>query len=105
MTPDVVRRMLWKEYRALRPFWLAVVGIVGLCQAIVLFSASGPELLHVLFGIPAMAVILYTLGTAATAFAVEREDETITFLQTLPVRGRQVLAAKVGLAAVSIVAL
>ncbi len=92
MTTDVFRRVLWKEYRMLRSFWLMLVAIVLGGQAIA--YAGGAEAIG-LYMIVSLATVLYTLGVSASVFAVEREEGTDNFLEALPVRSKELFAPKV----------
>jgi hypothetical protein len=105
MTTDVFRRVVWKEYRMLRSFWIALVAIVVGAQAIAWFSGTATGALQADLVIMVTAIVAYALGIGATIFAVEREEGTDTFLQPLPVESRQLFTAKVALASASVVAL
>jgi hypothetical protein len=90
--------LLWKEYRAVRLFWIAVVVLVAFLQWIVASTAAGDIrwqlILHLAFAAPA----LFAAGAAGTAFASEKEEGTFEFLRASPITDRQVFTSKVGLA-------
>ncbi|HVU88826.1 MAG TPA: hypothetical protein VHD36_16000, partial [Pirellulales bacterium] len=105
MTTDVFRRVLWKEYRVLRAFWIAVVAIVVAVQAIAwLFLATG-EAYQTFDIVVSVFIALYALAAGAILFAVEREEGTDTFLTTLPVGSGRLFVPKVALAIASTLAL
>jgi hypothetical protein len=105
MTTDVFRRVVWKEYRMLRSFWIALVAIVVGAQAIAWLSGPAAGALQADLVIMVTAIVAYALGIGATIFAVEHEEGTNTFLQPLPVESRQLFTAKVALALASVIAL
>ena len=106
MTTDVFRRIVWKEYRMLRGFWVALAAFVLAGQfAASMYVRDAEDVRMALIAIMSVAVALYALGAAATAFAVEREEGTVALLQALPVQSRQLFRAKVTFAAASTVLL
>jgi hypothetical protein len=103
-------RLVWKEYRMLRGFWIALaLATVGLQLLVVvtitLTNGSTKDLAANMFVIGMAMVAFYALGCGAMLFAVEREEETYEFLRTLPVSGGQAMRAKFAVAAASVVAL
>jgi hypothetical protein len=91
-------RLLWKEYRVARPFWLSLVGLtVALdCLIVALVSdgqARAQGISVMLFGAP----LFFALGCAGAAFAIEKEEGTFNFLQAIPVRAGHLLAGKLSL--------
>lgn len=84
LTP-ITSRFLWKEYRTLRGMWLAVLGLGGVVQALlVLFAAPNADVPSITFGTALATTVLYAVGASAVLFAVEHEDETYGFLTGLP---------------------
>jgi len=104
-TTDVFRRVLWKEYRVLRAFWLALVAIVVGSQALAWTYLPTENSQPAFQGIVIVAVTLYALAAGAILFAVEREEGTEAFLQAIPVTGHRLFTAKVTLAVASTLAL
>lgn len=102
MSDMVIQRLLWKEYRVQRGFWLSMAGIAVACQLIVLALPENAVshigwLFGLAFGIPAF----YALGCGATLFAAEREDGTLEQLRVLAAPGWKVWWSKLGYCAVS----
>ena len=63
---------LWKEYRVLRGFWIALAGLAIAGQAIwsQALAPPGSDVAGVLFGIALVGAALYAAGAAAVLFAV-----------------------------------
>jgi ABC-type transport system involved in multi-copper enzyme maturation permease subunit len=88
-------RVVWKEYRMLRGLWLAVAAMGFAVQiAVVLLSARNVDQAGALFATALAASVLYAAGAAATSFAVEHEDETHSFLASLPATWWSAFAGK-----------
>lgn len=89
MTDSILWRLVWKEYRVLRGFWLCLAAFGVVLLPLSQFSDHPPTRLAVLVGIIAMMPAFYLLGSTAVSFAAEREDGTDQLLQRLGVpRGR-----------------
>jgi len=93
------QRFAWKEYRMLRGFWLAVIGLGmltqwAMTQLMFKTDANASSMLLVAWG----AAALYAVGAAVTLFSAEREEQTRAFLIRLPGRWLPMFAAKVTLA-------
>ncbi len=108
MSDPIIERLLWKEYRMQRGFWLsmaalAVVGqVLGLClMPRHYFSGDVAWLFGLALGIPAF----YALGCGATLFAAEREDGTLEQLRVLAAPGWKVWCSKLGFGLASTAAL
>lgn len=98
------RQLLWKEYRQLRPFWLAMAGLTVLAELVAHLATAGRDVLPVYWiaiGLPAF----YALGCGATMFAGEHEGGTYQWLRALPLTCRTTYFTKVLFALVSIPAL
>ena len=93
-----VMRVMWKEYRMLRSFWLALA-VCGIFIQVILieFTRHAPELLSALVSCAVTFTYCFALGAAATIFAVEKEEQTLAFLQFLPLRPARLLAGKLAL--------
>ncbi|HVA45667.1 MAG TPA: hypothetical protein VNH11_04705 [Pirellulales bacterium] len=89
-------RLMWKEYRVLRGFWLALA-LFGLgCDGLIFLLAADPrERLPGLFGLAGILPPCFALGAGATLFALEREESTHEFLRYLPLTSMRLFAGKV----------
>ncbi|MGA2257351.1 MAG: hypothetical protein ABSG53_22060, partial [Thermoguttaceae bacterium] len=111
MNATIFWRILWKEYRAQRAFWISMVVLTVLAELLLLagyrhsFFYSLPERIQPLFAAGLALAAFYALGSGATLFAAERETETYDFLRGLPVTPLVVFAGKVVFALASTVAL
>lgn len=106
MSDTVLQRLVWKEYRVQRGFWLSMAGLAVVCQVVVLLiperSVSHASVLFGLaFGFPAF----YALGCGATLFAAEREEGTLELLRVLAAPGWKVWWSKLGFSVASTVGL
>ncbi len=103
---SIFHRFLWKEYRMLRGFWLAVGTLAFLVQLVMpLFLYDNRSVPATLFAVAWGAATLYAVGAAITLFSAEREEQTLDFLQSLPSRWLPMFTGKVLLAILSAVAL
>ena len=105
MNETTWERLVWKEHRMLRGFWVATVVLCTLALYAMTWQLrynSDPTLFfQVAMGIGAC----YALGCGAVAFAGEREARTDLFQSSLPTNGRRLLIAKSSHAAVTTIAL
>ena len=107
MSSGVALRILWKEYRILRSFWvvLAVAAVAPQLIA-VFFMGERRDTASEEFLILAGAVsALYALVCGATLFAAEHESGTYEFLRIVPCSLRHLLAGKLVFCVVSTLAL
>jgi ABC-type transport system involved in cytochrome c biogenesis permease component len=105
MNSAAVLHLAWKEYRAIRAFWLSIVALVVLAEATLLaLSGPGTFRLHWIYHLALAAPAFFALGCAGTAFAMEREEGTFEFLSASPISAREVLASKLGVALVATIA-
>lgn len=105
MNRTIVQRVVWKEYRLQRSFWLASLLLIASLQALVAGVAwfwGQTQWIDGLFGIALGAPALYALGCGATLLAGEHEAETYDFQRALPLDAGSLLIGKFGLGAVSI---
>jgi hypothetical protein len=103
-----IRRFVWKEYRMLRGLWLAVAVMGVLAQiAMQILMPPQPAVDHatMLFSAALTAAIVYAVGAAATAFSVEHEEETYSYLLGLPATWWPAFAGKLLVSTVSAAAL
>ena len=105
MTTSVFRHVVWKEFRVLREFWIALAVIVVVTQAFAWTYVPSSDAQDGFFGIMSAAILLYALGAGAILFAVEREEGTDEFLQALPVNSRELFTVKFVVALASILAI
>ena len=99
MNRSIFWRVVWKEYRTQRAFWIAMAVLTAFLQLIVVISVIKPTdrtdlLFHYGLGFPA----LFALGCGATLFATEHETETYEFQRSLPVSGWRLFLGKVACA-------
>jgi hypothetical protein len=105
MNTMILGRLVWKEFRLLRSFGLAVALLCCVCLAILAWrlpARSEPATLY----LTAMGIAAcYALACGTMAFAGEREARTDDFQRALPVAPRQLLAGKLAHALLSTLAL
>lgn len=90
--------LLWKEYRAIRAFWLSLVVLVLGAQWLTMsLSIDAAFSLKLVYSLALGAPAFFALGAAGTSFALEQEEGTFDFLRAAPVSARQVLTSKLGL--------
>jgi hypothetical protein len=87
-------RLAWKEYRAIRLFWLLVASVFVLAQWTTTTLVHNEPMTIELIFFSLAAPALFAVGAAGTAFAGEREEGTIEFLRAAPVSGSQVFTSK-----------
>ncbi len=92
-------RFVWKEYRMLRGFWLAIL-VLGVLEQWVstLMMVDAYLIPSWLFTSAWGAAALYAVGAAVTLFGAENEERTRGFLQLLPGRWQPIFYAKVAVA-------
>lgn len=105
MNASLLWRLVWKDYRVLRGYWLALALFGALVQVLAwqLSLDSTAAAWQV-----SMAVVLpgfFAVGGGATLFALEREERTDEFLRSLPVGPWTLFAAKLTLGVVATAAL
>jgi hypothetical protein len=91
-------RLVWKEYRAVRGFWLSIVVLTVLLQWFVSAVSSAPASVNLLYSIGLAAPAFFAIGATGAAFAMEREEGTFDFLCAAPVTAGQIFTSKLGLA-------
>jgi len=96
-----LRHLVWKEYRAIRGFWIALVGLALALYWLVMSVYGQATQMQVIFNIALATPAFFALGCAGTAWAIEREDETYGWLQAVPARERDVFLSKFGLCVVA----
>ncbi len=104
MTGSVLGRLIWKEYRLLRGFWVGMLLLCLLGQLAVLWEfwdARSFEQVRYLSLVAVGVTAFYVLGCGATAFAGERDMGTDVLQRVLPVTPGRLLLGKLLFAAVS----
>ncbi len=105
MNDAIFWRLVWKEYRLQRAFWLSIAAMTIAAQLLTVVFAAGEERLTWLFGLALGFSALYALGCGATLFATEHEVGTFEFQRTLPISSPRLFAGKLTFAMLSIPAL
>jgi ABC-type transport system involved in multi-copper enzyme maturation permease subunit len=105
MNAGMTRRLVWKEYRLQRSYWLALFFAAILFQAIALTTVSDSDRGQALMLVAATITSFYALGIGGIAFAGERETGTFEYQRSLPVTAWRVFCSKALFALVSTVAL
>jgi hypothetical protein len=99
MSHAIVGRILWKEARVQRAFWVWILGLGLFIQLLpALFGRSyskGAVDLHWFDSVNIVVACCFALGSTAIAFAGETENRTKSLFHRLPVRARELLAGKV----------
>ncbi len=104
MSNPIFWRLVWKEYRMLRAFWISMAVLTVLGQLWVLKfarSVSVQDRVDALFTLALVFPAFYALGCGATLFATERENATYPFQRSLPVSARKLFFAKLGFGVIS----
>jgi len=106
MNHAIFRRLIWKEYRLQRAFWIAMV---VLAVMVMLFIwAVAPNLydrIYPLFCIAFGAPVFYALGCASTTFAGEHDVGTYEFQRSLPVTALRLFWGKISVLFLSMLAM
>jgi hypothetical protein len=89
------RHLVWKEYRAIRAFWLALVVLsLGLQWA-------APQVVDdarlIVLNVALATPVFFAIGCIGTAFALEKEEGTYDWLRASPASDGLVFLAKISL--------
>lgn len=98
-------RLVWKEYRAQRSLWLALVFAAVSLAAVFATGGSGQIPFENLMGIGLTITVAFGVAAVAVAFAGEEDDGTAMWLRMLPVKTHTLLASKLTVVACGMVAL
>src|SRR5262245_13786961 len=98
-------RLTWKEYRAIRTFWLSIVGLVVLLSWPFVLTQERATAISLVFNFALGAPAFFAIGCAGAAFAGEKEEGTFDFLRASPVSSGQILASKLLLTAIATLAM
>jgi ABC-type transport system involved in multi-copper enzyme maturation permease subunit len=89
-------RLVWKEYRVLRGFWIALALFGLMCDGLVfLLVENQQDRLPGLFALVAVLPACFAVGAGATLFALEREEATRDLLRYLPLTSMRIFVGKV----------
>lgn len=96
-------RILWKEYRAQRSVWLALLFGTVLLQSLAFLPREfAPELPpYYPFAVGLTVSVCFAATSVAILFAGEREDETDQWLSQLPIPSRSLMNAKLSAAVIA----
>lgn len=96
-------RIVWKEYRAQRSVWLALLCGTVLLELPVCFRGTTWELpASYPFAVSLAMSVCFAATVVALLFAGEREDRTDEWLAQLPISSRRLVGAKLSAAVLSI---
>jgi len=107
MNATLFWRLLWKEYRMQRAFWIAMAALAIVASLVVLSVLEWNRVQERdwLFRVTLALGAFYALGCGGTLFAAEHEGETFSFQRALPVSALRLFAAKVVFALASTAAM
>ena len=84
-----IRRLWWKELRQLAPLAVMLLGMAAFAH---LISSLGDKSPHAIL-LPG-APLLFAIGAGALLIGQEKEQETLTWLTTLPIAARDLVRVK-----------
>jgi len=102
MTPQFYR-LVWKEYRAQRTFWLALLIGHALLSVLFLFTSGFIEPLFI--GLAVVLSASFGVGSVALEFSGEEEEGTAIWPRMFPVSTTTLVSAKLTWTVVSMLAL
>jgi hypothetical protein len=95
-------RVFWKEYRAQRGLWLAVLFLGMVLQLVMRMTVEiDVQLVVMLWLVPLYMPAFFLIGSSAMLFALEREERTSDWLLNLSAPPMPILVAKITFAIVS----
>lgn len=101
MSPQYYR-IVWKEYRALSPFWIGLFVVhAGICAvAVAAVVANQQDLINAFVSASAAVVALgFAVGSLVMAFTGEDENDTAMLMRMLPAATPSVFSAKLTIVA------
>lgn len=105
MNATLLWRLVWKDYRVLRGYWLALAVFGAVVQLLAWQLSADPDAAGWQVSMAVVVPGLFAVGGGATLFALEREERTDDFLRSLPVGPWTLFAAKLTLGVVATAAL
>ena len=95
MNDPILWRLVWKEYRLMRSFWIAMALLAVLLELITCVTVWSPnDSVQMIFTMALVLPAFYAMGCGATLFATEHETGTYQFQRSLPVSGSQLFLGK-----------
>src|SRR5215471_12872692 len=94
-------RLTWKEYRAIRLFWLSIVALAVFLSWLFVLTQERATAVNLVFNFALGAPAFFAVGCAGAAFAGEKEEGTFEFLRASPVSSREILSSKLSLTVVA----
>ena len=86
MNNPIFWRLVWKEYRLMRSFWIAMAVLAVILELIACISVWSPnDSVQMIFAMALVLPAFYAMGCGATLFATEHETGTYQFQRALPV--------------------
>ncbi|HKD35542.1 MAG TPA: hypothetical protein VKB78_02040, partial [Pirellulales bacterium] len=105
-SPTGFWRLAWKEYRAIRVFWLLLAALSVLASwLLAMLWQNEPSINGLIYSFALGAPAFFAVACSAAAFAVEREEGTIEFLRAVPASPQQVFWSKTALSLVGTLAM
>ncbi|MCA9085684.1 MAG: ABC-2 transporter permease [Planctomycetaceae bacterium] len=98
-------RLMWKEYRAQHPLWLALTGASLLLTLLIALLSSISIPLSDLMGVAIVLAVAFGVATLTVAFSGEEEDGTAMWLRMFPVSTAELLSSKLLVCVVGTLAL
>ncbi len=96
MNNPIFWRLVWKEYRLMRSFWIAMAVLTVILQLIACFSVwDANDRADFNFIVALTLPAFYALGCGATLFATEHETDTYQFQRALPVSASRLFYGKI----------
>lgn len=105
MNRAIFWRLIWKEYRLQRSFWIAMAVLAALVLFLVWALSDPRELIASLFGFALGAAVIYALASASTTFAGEHDAGTYQFQRSLPVTASRLFWSKIAFTFLSTLAM
>ena len=95
MNNPILWRLVWKEYRLMRSFWIAMAVITVLLEVLLCVTIWDPGVrVRMVFTIALALPAFYAMGCGATLFATEHETGTYQFQRSLPISAARLFFGK-----------
>lgn len=105
-TDPMLWRIVWKEYRVQRSFWLVIAcSAIGLMLLVTWIVEPGQARRAAPWLIALGLPIFFALGSACVAFAAETEEDTVDLLRILAAQVNRVYLGKVSFSAAATAAM